>query len=226
MVSSMATRLPLARLEVGSVADRWAYLHVAPVHFSRSMDKNGTMTIDWNEWRDYHLLHPVENIPEIILYWKHSTVSRRVPFAPHLSPAREWGWGSWLASVSRTLAHLSSLNPNTGFLCQRCPPVPTSCLSFKATSTPSLSLLVLPASVSLPGTGGVRGWALYRKQMVQVLGVSPTTPFCHFLSLAPSHMNYFFTRQSCHGEIQICPLTGSGHVDPRLPSNPLRADPC
>lgn len=43
---------------------------------SCSMDKNGTMTIDWNEWRDYHLLHPVENIPEIILYWKHSTVSR------------------------------------------------------------------------------------------------------------------------------------------------------
>lgn len=42
---------------------------------SCSMDKNGTMTIDWNEWRDYHLLHPVENIPEIILYWKHSTVS-------------------------------------------------------------------------------------------------------------------------------------------------------
>ncbi|XP_051694462.1 mitochondrial adenyl nucleotide antiporter SLC25A25 isoform X6 [Oryctolagus cuniculus] len=40
----------------------------------RSMDKNGTMTIDWNEWRDYHLLHPVENIPEIILYWKHSTI--------------------------------------------------------------------------------------------------------------------------------------------------------
>ncbi|XP_005993318.1 calcium-binding mitochondrial carrier protein SCaMC-2-B isoform X2 [Latimeria chalumnae] len=40
----------------------------------RSMDKNGTMTIDWNEWRDYHLLHPAENIPEIILYWKHSTI--------------------------------------------------------------------------------------------------------------------------------------------------------
>lgn len=38
------------------------------------MDKNGTMTIDWNEWRDYHLLHPADNIPEIILHWKHSTV--------------------------------------------------------------------------------------------------------------------------------------------------------
>uniref|UniRef100_A0A674MFW7 Solute carrier family 25 member 25b n=1 Tax=Takifugu rubripes TaxID=31033 RepID=A0A674MFW7_TAKRU len=40
----------------------------------KSMDKNGTMTIDWNEWRDYHLLHPAGNIPEIILYWKHSTI--------------------------------------------------------------------------------------------------------------------------------------------------------
>lgn len=42
------------------------------------MDKNGTMTIDWNEWRDYHLLHPAENIPEIILYWKHSTVKQNL----------------------------------------------------------------------------------------------------------------------------------------------------
>lgn len=40
----------------------------------KSMDKDGTMTIDWNEWRDYHLLHPADNIPEIILYWKHSTI--------------------------------------------------------------------------------------------------------------------------------------------------------
>ncbi|CAL9682513.1 unnamed protein product [Knipowitschia caucasica] len=40
----------------------------------KSMDKNGTMTIDWNEWRDYHLLHPADNIPEIILHWKHATI--------------------------------------------------------------------------------------------------------------------------------------------------------
>uniref|UniRef100_A0A1A8L4L0 Solute carrier family 25 member 25 n=2 Tax=Nothobranchius TaxID=28779 RepID=A0A1A8L4L0_9TELE len=40
----------------------------------KSMDKNGTMSIDWDEWRDYHLLHPASNIPEIILYWKHSTI--------------------------------------------------------------------------------------------------------------------------------------------------------
>lgn len=44
------------------------------------MEKNGTMTIDWNEWIDYQMLHPADNIPEIILYWKHSTV--RMPHAP------------------------------------------------------------------------------------------------------------------------------------------------
>uniref|UniRef100_A0A8C1BFF7 Solute carrier family 25 member 25a n=1 Tax=Cyprinus carpio carpio TaxID=630221 RepID=A0A8C1BFF7_CYPCA len=40
----------------------------------QSMDKNGTMTIDWNEWKKYPSLQPAENIPEIILYWKHSTI--------------------------------------------------------------------------------------------------------------------------------------------------------
>lgn len=50
--------------------------------YLNSMDKNGTMTIDWNEWRDYHLLHPAENIPEIILYWKHSTVKHNYTVLP------------------------------------------------------------------------------------------------------------------------------------------------
>ncbi|XP_030644228.1 calcium-binding mitochondrial carrier protein SCaMC-2-A [Chanos chanos] len=40
----------------------------------KSMDKNGTMTIDWNEWKNYPSLQSAENIPEIILYWKHSTI--------------------------------------------------------------------------------------------------------------------------------------------------------
>lgn len=41
------------------------------------------MTIDWNEWRDYHLLHPADNIPEIILYWKHSTVRPSIERTPN-----------------------------------------------------------------------------------------------------------------------------------------------
>lgn len=43
--------------------------------FIFSIDTDGTMTIDWNEWRDYFLFNPVTDIEEIIRFWKHSTVS-------------------------------------------------------------------------------------------------------------------------------------------------------
>ncbi|XP_010874531.2 calcium-binding mitochondrial carrier protein SCaMC-2-A [Esox lucius] len=53
-------------------------VHISQKHAEKvlhSMDKNGTMTIDWNEWSDYPLLQPKENnVPEITLYWKHSTL--------------------------------------------------------------------------------------------------------------------------------------------------------
>ncbi|KAM9337875.1 calcium-binding mitochondrial carrier protein SCaMC-2-B isoform 2-T2 [Symphorus nematophorus] len=79
----------------------------------KSMDKNGTMTIDWNEWRDYHLLHPADNIPEIILYWKHSTIfdvgeSLMVPDEFTLEEKKTGMWwrhlvaGGGAGAVSRT----------------------------------------------------------------------------------------------------------------------------
>eukprot|EP00069_Balaena_mysticetus_P009922 bmy_06489T0 len=40
---------------------------------SESIDADGTMTVDWNEWRDYFLFNPVTDIEEIIRFWKHST---------------------------------------------------------------------------------------------------------------------------------------------------------
>nr|XP_014699116.2 calcium-binding mitochondrial carrier protein SCaMC-3 isoform X1 [Equus asinus] len=39
-----------------------------------SMDRDGTMTIDWQEWRDHFLLHPLENVEDVLYFWKHSTV--------------------------------------------------------------------------------------------------------------------------------------------------------
>nr|KAF6304994.1 solute carrier family 25 member 24 [Pipistrellus kuhlii] len=39
----------------------------------QSIDSDGTMTVDWDEWRDYFLLNPVTNIEEIVRFWKHST---------------------------------------------------------------------------------------------------------------------------------------------------------
>uniref|UniRef100_A0A8P4KM38 EF-hand domain-containing protein n=1 Tax=Dicentrarchus labrax TaxID=13489 RepID=A0A8P4KM38_DICLA len=40
----------------------------------QSMDIDGTMMVDWNEWREHFLLHPAQNLEEIMRYWKHSTV--------------------------------------------------------------------------------------------------------------------------------------------------------
>ncbi|XP_064194633.1 mitochondrial adenyl nucleotide antiporter SLC25A24-like [Anguilla rostrata] len=40
----------------------------------KSIDVDGTMTVDWNEWREHFLFNPATNIQEIIRYWKHSTV--------------------------------------------------------------------------------------------------------------------------------------------------------
>lgn len=39
----------------------------------QSIDADGTMTLDWNEWREHFLLNPATNLQEIIRYWKHST---------------------------------------------------------------------------------------------------------------------------------------------------------
>ncbi|XP_036611409.1 calcium-binding mitochondrial carrier protein SCaMC-3 isoform X3 [Trichosurus vulpecula] len=39
-----------------------------------SMDRDGTMTIDWQEWRDHFLLQPLENMEDVLKFWKHSTV--------------------------------------------------------------------------------------------------------------------------------------------------------
>lgn len=40
-----------------------------------SIDADGTMSVDWNEWRDHFMFNPATDIEEIIRYWKHSTVS-------------------------------------------------------------------------------------------------------------------------------------------------------
>uniref|UniRef100_A0A5F8GJT7 EF-hand domain-containing protein n=1 Tax=Monodelphis domestica TaxID=13616 RepID=A0A5F8GJT7_MONDO len=39
-----------------------------------SMDRDGTMTIDWQEWRDHFLRQPLENMEDVLKFWKHSTV--------------------------------------------------------------------------------------------------------------------------------------------------------
>eukprot|EP00057_Strongylocentrotus_purpuratus_P025297 XP_011679771.1 PREDICTED: calcium-binding mitochondrial carrier protein SCaMC-2 isoform X1 [Strongylocentrotus purpuratus] len=37
------------------------------------MDKDGTLKVDWNEWRNYLLLHPSSDLRDIYAYWRHAT---------------------------------------------------------------------------------------------------------------------------------------------------------
>lgn len=39
------------------------------------MDKNGMITISSKDWSNYPMVEKTESVPEIILYWKRSTVS-------------------------------------------------------------------------------------------------------------------------------------------------------
>lgn len=39
------------------------------------MDKDGTMTIDWSEWRDYFMFIPLASMEDVARYWKRSMVT-------------------------------------------------------------------------------------------------------------------------------------------------------
>ncbi|XP_030061362.1 mitochondrial adenyl nucleotide antiporter SLC25A24 [Microcaecilia unicolor] len=79
----------------------------------KSIDVDGTMSVDWNEWRNHFLLNPAEDIQEIIRYWKHSTVldigdSLTIPdeFSEEEKKSGQW-WrqllsGGVAGAVSRT----------------------------------------------------------------------------------------------------------------------------
>nr|XP_013816474.1 PREDICTED: calcium-binding mitochondrial carrier protein SCaMC-1 [Apteryx mantelli mantelli] len=79
----------------------------------QSIDADGTMTVDWNEWRDHFMFNPATDIEEIIRYWKHSTVldigdSLTIPdeFTEEEKKTGQW-WKQLLAggvagAVSRT----------------------------------------------------------------------------------------------------------------------------
>lgn len=59
----------------------YSSLHKLGLHITRSeadtllrrMDKDGTLLINFDEWRDYLLFHPSSELHDILRYWRHST---------------------------------------------------------------------------------------------------------------------------------------------------------
>ncbi|PIO26395.1 hypothetical protein AB205_0133420 [Aquarana catesbeiana] len=51
-------------------------IHITPDQAHKillSMDRDGTLTIDWLEWRDHFLLNALHNMEDVVTYWKHSS---------------------------------------------------------------------------------------------------------------------------------------------------------
>jgi len=44
------------------------------------MDKDGSLNISFNEWRDFMLLAPSTDIHDLIKFWRHSTVSSKTDY--------------------------------------------------------------------------------------------------------------------------------------------------
>ncbi|XP_060590517.1 calcium-binding mitochondrial carrier protein SCaMC-2-like, partial [Ruditapes philippinarum] len=40
----------------------------------KRMDRDGTLAIDYGEWRDFLILSPSNNLHDILHYWRHSTI--------------------------------------------------------------------------------------------------------------------------------------------------------
>ncbi|XP_056444650.1 calcium-binding mitochondrial carrier protein SCaMC-2-B isoform X2 [Gadus chalcogrammus] len=134
----------------------------------KSMDKNGTMTIDWNEWRDYHLLHPADNIPEIILYWKHSTIFDvgESLLVPDEFTAEEKQTGMWWR-------HLVA-GGGAGAVSRTCTaPLDRLKVLMQVHSSKSNSMRIAGGFTNMVREGGVR--SLWRGNGINVIKIVPET---------------------------------------------------
>ncbi|XP_008067856.1 calcium-binding mitochondrial carrier protein SCaMC-1-like [Carlito syrichta] len=77
----------------------------------KSMDTDGTITVDWDEWKYYFLLHPATDITDIVRFWKRSSIidigeSIAIPdeFTEQEKQSGEWWKRLVAASIASAVA--------------------------------------------------------------------------------------------------------------------------
>ncbi|XP_014058607.2 calcium-binding mitochondrial carrier protein SCaMC-3 [Salmo salar] len=73
----------------------------------QSMDRDGTMTINWNEWRDHFLFNPLHNMEGIARYWKHSLmfdIGEHMTVPPEFSQQERQSGVVWRQLVAGAMA--------------------------------------------------------------------------------------------------------------------------
>lgn len=133
-----------------------------------SMDIDGTMMVDWNEWRDHFLFNPAHNLEEIIRFWKHSSVldigdSLAIPDEFTEEEKITGGW--WKQLVAGALAGAIS---RTGTA-----PLDRMKVFMQVHSSKSNKISLVGGFKQMISEGGLK--SLWRGNGVNVLKIAPET---------------------------------------------------
>ncbi|XP_061266988.1 mitochondrial adenyl nucleotide antiporter SLC25A24-like isoform X2 [Bos javanicus] len=134
----------------------------------QSIDRDGTMTVDWDEWKNYFLLHPAKNIDEIAHFWKRSSMidigeSIAIPDDITEQEKRSGNW--WKRLVAGGIA---------GGVARTCTaPFDRLKVMMQIHSLPSGKMRLLDGFKQMVKEGGII--SLWRGNGVNVLKIAPET---------------------------------------------------
>ncbi|XP_077457484.1 calcium-binding mitochondrial carrier protein SCaMC-2-A-like [Stigmatopora argus] len=132
----------------------------------KSMDKNGIITINSKEWSKYSTVEEKESIPEIILYWKHSTIFDvgENLMVPDDFTAEEKQSGTWLR-------HLVA-GGGAGAVSRSCTaPLDRVKVTMQVYGSRSNNMCIMSGLTQMIKEGGVR--SLWRGNGVNVIKIAP-----------------------------------------------------
>ncbi|CAB1317138.1 unnamed protein product [Coregonus sp. 'balchen'] len=134
----------------------------------QSMDNDGNMMVDWNEWRDHFLFNPAHNLNEIVRYWKHSSVldiGESIAIPDEFTEEEKTSGGWWKQLAAGAMAGAVS---RTGTA-----PLDRMKVFMQVHSSKSNRITLLGGFKQMIKEGG--GASLWRGNGVNVLKIAPET---------------------------------------------------